>query len=216
MNNLLPDTKINEVISNLEQMYPDAACALDHGNEFELLISVVLSAQTTDVSVNKVTPALFAEYPDPESLAAADRQRVEELIRTIGLYRNKSANIIKLSDRLMKDFNGIVPGNFEDLVSLPGVGRKTANVVLAEGFGVPRIAVDTHVFRVSNRIGLTDGRDVTEVEEMLMERIPREKWILMHHMLIFHGRRCCTARKPHCENCGLRELCLQRMRFCGT
>ncbi|MBR0400287.1 MAG: endonuclease III [Mogibacterium sp.] len=208
MDNLLPDTKIAEVLGILEQMHPEASCALDHGNEFELLISVVLSAQTTDVSVNKVTPALFAAYPDPAALAAADRQHVEELIRTIGLYRNKSANIIRLADRLLKDFGGIVPNDFDSLVSLPGVGRKTANVVLAEGFGVPRIAVDTHVFRVSNRIGLTDGKDVTEVEEMLMRRIPRDQWIKTHHMLIFHGRRCCTARRPRCADCGLRDICL--------
>lgn len=208
MDNLLPDTKIAEVLGILEQMHPEASCALDHGNEFELLISVVLSAQTTDVSVNKVTPALFAAYPDPAALAAADRQHVEELIRTIGLYRNKSTNIIRLADRLLKDFGGIVPNDFDSLVSLPGVGRKTANVVLAEGFGVPRIAVDTHVFRVSNRIGLTDGKDVTEVEEMLMRRIPRDQWIKTHHMLIFHGRRCCTARRPRCADCGLRDICL--------
>lgn len=210
MSNLIPDTKIPEVLVVLGQMYPEAACALDHGNEFELLISVVLSAQTTDVSVNKVTPQLFAAYPDPESLAAADRQDVERIIRTIGLYRNKSANIIKLADRLMNEFNGVVPGSFDDLVSLPGVGRKTANVVLAEGFGEPRIAVDTHVFRVSNRIGLSSGRDVTEVEETLMARIPRDEWIKTHHMLIFHGRRCCTARNPHCEDCGLGAVCANR------
>lgn len=208
MSNLLPDTKIDEVLVILGQMYPEAACALDHESEFELLISVVLSAQTTDVSVNKVTPRLFEAYPDPESLASADRQDVEDIIRTIGLYRNKAANIIKLADRLVKDFNSEVPGDFDELVSLPGVGRKTANVVLAEGFGVPRIAVDTHVFRVSNRIGLTDCGDVTETEEALMQRIPRDQWIKTHHMLIFHGRRCCTARKPHCGECGLRDLCL--------
>lgn len=208
MNNLLSDTKIYECIRILEQMHPDAACALDHNNEFELLISVVLSAQTTDVSVNRVTPALFAAYPDPASLAAADRQHVEELIRTIGLYRNKSANIIRLADRLMKDFSGKVPDDFDALVSLPGVGRKTANVVLAEGFGVPRIAVDTHVFRVANRIGITAGKDVAEVEEMLMKRIPREQWIRTHHLLIFHGRRCCIARKPRCADCGLRDICV--------
>ena len=146
---LIPDEDISKVIEILENMHPEAACALEHRDPFELVVAVALSAQTTDVSVNKATPALFAKYPTAEALAEADREDVIELIRTIGLYRNKSSNIIKLARKLTEEFDGKVPCDYESLVSLPGVGRKTANVVLAEGFGVPRIAVDTHVFRVA-------------------------------------------------------------------
>lgn len=205
---LISSELIPEVINELELMHPDAMCALDHVDTFELLVAVVLSAQTTDVSVNKVTPALFAKYPDPAALSQASREDVEDIIRTIGLYKNKSANIIKLSKMLLDKFDGIVPDNFDDLVSLPGVGRKTANVVLAEGFGVPRIAVDTHVFRVANRIGITDAKDVTATEESLMQRLPEDQWIRAHHLLIFHGRRICHARKPECSVCRLRGICL--------
>ncbi len=205
---LIPDNKIHEVLAILEQMHPEAACALDYRDPFQLVIAVALSAQTTDVSVNKATPALFAKYPTAETLAEADQEDVMEMIRTIGLYRNKSKNIISLAQKLVTDFDGKVPDNYDGLVSLPGVGRKTANVVLAEGFGVPRIAVDTHVFRVANRIGLTDEKDVTATEEELMRRLPEEKWILAHHLLIFHGRKCCHARKPDCGSCGLADLCV--------
>lgn len=205
---IITDAELTEVLNILLQMYPEAACALDHRDPYELLVAVVLSAQTTDVSVNKVTPELFRRYPSPESLACAEAEDVMDIIRTIGLYRNKSANIIKLAGKLVNDYDGKVPDDFESLVSLPGVGRKTANVVLAEGFGVPRIAVDTHVFRVSNRIGIVSGKDVTETEDMLMERIPEDWWIKAHHLLIFHGRRCCTARKPSCDACGLKDICI--------
>lgn len=207
-NKLIPDSLIQEVISILCSMHPEAACALEHGDTFQLLIAVALSAQTTDVSVNKVTPALFAKYPGPADLAEADQADVMEIIKTIGLYKNKSSNIIKLSRILMERFGGKVPSTHEELTSLPGVGRKTANVVLAEGFGVPRIAVDTHVFRVSARIGLADGKDVTQTEEILMKRIPENQWILTHHLLIFHGRKCCTARNPKCAECGLKDICV--------
>ena len=205
---LIPDNRIHEVLAILEQMHPEAACALDYRDPFQLVIAVALSAQTTDVSVNKATPALFAKYPTAEALAKADQEDVMEMIRTIGLYRNKSKNIISLAQKLVTDFDGKVPHDYDGLVSLPGVGRKTANVVLAEGFGVPRIAVDTHVFRVANRIGLTDEKDVTATEEELMRRLPEEKWILAHHLLIFHGRKCCHARKPDCGSCGLADLCV--------
>lgn len=207
-NKLIPDSKIPEMLDLLLEMHPEAACALEHRDPFELLIAVVLSAQTTDVSVNKVTPELFRRYPDPESLAAADQNDVMQIIKTIGLYRNKSANIIRLAGKLVSDFGGIVPSDYDSLLSLPGVGRKTANVVLAEGFGVPRIAVDTHVFRVSNRIGITDGKDVTATEEMLMKRLPEDSWIRAHHLLIFHGRKCCRARKPSCSECRISHICL--------
>ena len=208
MKSTVHDNEISMILDILETMYPEAACALDYRDPFQLVVAVALSAQTTDVSVNKATPALFAKYPTPEALAEADQEDVMDLIRTIGLYRNKSRNIISMAQKLVSEFGGKVPDTYEGLVSLPGVGRKTANVVLAEGFGVPRIAVDTHVFRVANRIGLTDEKDVTATEEELMRRIPENLWIRTHHLLIFHGRKCCHARKPDCRNCDLSNICL--------
>lgn len=196
-----------EIINRLEKMHPEAGCALDHRNNFELLIAVVLSAQTTDVSVNKVTPALFKKYPDVKSLSQADVADVENIIRTIGLYKNKAKNIVNLSKFIVEEYEGEVPGNFDDLVKLPGVGRKTANVVLAEAFGEQRIAVDTHVFRVSNRIGLAHSDNPEKTEEDLMKILPHDMWTRAHHLLIFHGRKCCNARKPDCESCLLSELC---------
>ena len=204
----ITEDQITEVMDALERMHPEAMCALDHGSEFELLVAVVLSAQTTDVSVNKVTPALFERYPDPKALAAADQEDVIEIIKTIGLYKTKSANIIKLAQKLVRDFGGRVPDTFEELTCLPGVGRKTANVVMAEAFGKPAIAVDTHVFRVANRIGFTDEKDVNATEDSLKERLPECMWIRAHHLLIFHGRKVCHARRPDCENCGIRDICL--------
>lgn len=208
MKNLISDENISVVMEKLEIMHPEAACALDFGTRFQLLSAVMLSAQTTDVSVNKVTPILFAKYPTPEAMAEADPLEVQEIIKTIGLYKNKSKNIVALAKMLVSDFGGDVPGNFDDLVKLPGVGRKTANVVLAEGFGEARIAVDTHVFRVSNRIGLTCAKDPEGVEKMLMERLPEDHWSRAHHLLIFHGRKVCHARRPDCGSCLLADMCL--------
>ena len=208
MDKLIPDEKLPEILNKLEIMHPEAACALDFGTRFQLLSAVMLSAQTTDVSVNKVTPVLFARYPTAEAMAEADPLDVQEIIKTIGLYKNKSKNIVALSKMLVAEYGGEVPGRFDDLVRLPGVGRKTANVVLAEGFGEARIAVDTHVFRVSNRIGLTCARDPEGVEKGLMERLPEDQWSRTHHLLIFHGRKVCHARKPDCENCLLRDCCM--------
>ena len=208
MEKLIPDEQIPEIMSRLEDMHPEAACALDFGTRFQLLSAVMLSAQTTDVSVNKVTPVLFAKYPTAEAMAEADPLEVQEIIKTIGLYKNKSKNIVALSKMLVSDFGGEVPGRFEDLVKLPGVGRKTANVVLAEGFGQARIAVDTHVFRVSNRIGLTQAKDPEGGEKQLMERLPEDMWSRAHHLLIFHGRKVCHARKPDCAGCRLAGLCM--------
>ena len=197
----------NTILDILEQTYPDAGCALEHIDIFELLICVVLSAQTTDKSVNKVTPALFAKYPDAESLSQADPEDVAEYIRSIGMYRTKSKNIVNLAKALVSDFGGKVPDNYDSLISLPGVGRKTANVVLSVGFGHQRLAVDTHVFRVANRIGFVCEKDVLKTELALMEVIPENRWTRTHHSLIFHGRNCCDARKPKCTECPINQYC---------
>ena len=189
---------INKILDILEETYPEAECALVHKNVYQLIIAVALSAQTTDKSVNQVTPALFEAYPAPDALAAAAPEEVAEYIKRIGMYKTKSKNIVGLAKVLVEKYNGQVPDDYDSLVSLPGVGRKTANVVLSVGFGHQRIAVDTHVFRVSNRIGLTCEKDVLKTELSLMERIPEERWSRTHHSLIFHGRNCCDARKPKC------------------
>ena len=204
---MVKDKDINTILDILEKTYPDAECALQHENVFQLLIAVALSAQTTDKSVNQVTPALFARYPSPAALAAADPDEVAEYIKRIGMYKTKSKNIVGIARALENDFGGQVPDDYEALVSLPGVGRKTANVVLSVGFGQQRIAVDTHVFRVANRIGLTNEKDVLKTELALMQRIPQERWSRTHHSLIFHGRQCCEARKPKCDACPLVEYC---------
>lgn len=198
---------INEILDKLEEMYPDAECALDHSNNFELLIAVMLSAQTTDKAVNLITPDLFRRFPTAYELAIANQKELEEYIKKIGLYRNKAKNIIAMAKILDEKFNGEVPANYDDLIGLPGVGRKTANVVLSVAFNEPRIAVDTHVFRVSNRIGLAKAEDVLKTEEQLMKKLPRERWSRAHHSLIFHGRYCCKARKPECEVCNIAETC---------
>lgn len=204
---MVESSRIEEILNILESTYPEAECALDHKNVFQLIVAVALSAQTTDKSVNQVTPALFAHYPTAEALAAADPEAVEEDIRRIGMYRTKAKNIVAMARKLCDDFGGEVPCDYDALVSLPGVGRKTANVVLSVGFGQQRIAVDTHVFRVANRIGLTHEKDVLKTELSLMERIPEERWSRTHHSLIFHGRQCCDARKPKCDECPINTYC---------
>jgi endonuclease-3 len=202
-----PRVPTEKILGILEELYPDAHCALDHRNAFELLIATILSAQCTDKTVNKVTPALFAAYPDPASLAAADAGHVERLINECGLFKTKAKNIVRASRRIVEEHGGAVPGDMEALIQLPGVGRKTANVVLSNAFGVPAIAVDTHVQRVSNRIGLADSGDVLDTERQLMRRIPRERWSQAHHLLIYHGRQVCDARRPKCEICPLAPHC---------
>ncbi len=204
---MVRDEDIKEILDRLELQYPDAECALVHENVFQLIVVVALSAQTTDKSVNQVTPELFAKYPDAESLAAANIEEVESYIKRIGMYRTKAKNIVGLAAALVENHNGQVPDDYDALVALPGVGRKTANVVLAVGFGHERIAVDTHVFRVSNRIGLVKEKDVLKTELALMDRLPEERWSRTHHSLIFHGRNCCDARKPNCSGCVISELC---------
>ena len=201
--------KTTEILNRLKTEYPDAECALHHRNTYELIIAVALSAQTTDKSVNKVTPALFEKYPDAQALAAASQEDVIELIKTIGMYKTKSKNIIALAKQLCEEHGGIVPDDYDELVKLPGVGRKTANVVLAVGFGQQRIAVDTHVFRVTNRIGFVAEKDVLKTELGLMDVLPEERWTEAHHSLIFHGRNCCSARNPKCSECVIGDLCMK-------
>lgn len=204
---MLKKEQIKEVLDILEDTYPEAECALHHKNVFQLIVAVALSAQTTDKSVNLVTPALFERYPDAQSLAEADVEEVSEYIKRIGMYKTKAKNIVGMARKLVSEYGGQVPEDYDALVSLPGVGRKTANVVLSVGFGHQRIAVDTHVFRVANRIGLVHEKDVLKTELSLMERIPEERWSKTHHSLIFHGRQCCDARKPKCDECPINTLC---------
>ncbi|MCK4260188.1 MAG: endonuclease III [Halanaerobiales bacterium] len=199
--------EINKILDILDETYPDAKCELHYTTPFELLIATVLSAQTTDKKVNEVTKTLFAKYSSPEDYLKADQLELEHCIREIGLYRNKTKNIKKLSKVLVNEYNGEIPDSKEKLMKLAGVGRKTANVVLSNAFNVPAIAVDTHVFRVSNRIGIANAENVLKTEEQLQNAIPKERWSKAHHYLIFHGRRICKARKPNCEECPLAGYC---------
>lgn len=192
---------------DLAQMHPHARCELDFTSPLELLIATVLSAQTTDVRVNQVTPQLFTTFPDAAAYASADQAEVESIIRPTGMFRSKARALIGIGQKLLADFQGQVPARLEDLVSLPGVGRKTANVVLANAFGVPGIAVDTHVARVTNRLGWTSAREPVKIERELQEFFAPEDWTLLCHQLIFHGRYCCTARSPQCGRCLLKPIC---------
>ena len=195
------------ILSELERLYPDAKPALNFDNPYQLLVAVILSAQCTDVKVNMVTPALFADYPSAAALAAAQAEEIEPYIKTCGLYHNKAKNLVLTARALMEQHGGEVPADHEALTKLPGVGRKTANVVMSCAFGADAIAVDTHVFRVTNRLGLADAPDVLKTEQQLMQNIPKDQWSRAHHWLIFHGRRVCAARKPACESCTLRAWC---------
>ena len=190
-------------------MYPDAHCALHFRNPFELLCATVLSAQCTDVRVNMTTPALFAAYPTPEAMARATLRTLEKLVRSTGFYKNKALSLKTLSQLLVEKHGGQVPRTLDDLTELRGVGRKTANVLLGNAFDVPGMVVDTHVGRLSRRLGFTRETDPVKVEHALMELIPREDWTLTAHLLISHGRTVCDARKPRCEMCELRPECPQ-------
>jgi endonuclease-3 len=196
--------------AKLRALYPDAHCELDHRGAFQLLVCVVLSAQTTDVLVNKVTPHLFARFPDAPSLAAADPDEVAQLLaaRGLGMYNQKAKNIVGLARLLVEQHGGAVPRTLAELVALPGVGRKTANVVLGVAFGTPEgVVVDTHVMRLSQRLGWTAHTEPPEIERDLMGLFPREDWDMLSHTLIFHGRRCCYAQRPACEACGVSGEC---------
>lgn len=205
---MLNNAQIRHCLDVMAEMYPDAHCELNHSNPFELVIAVALSAQCTDVLVNKVTKNLFQKYKTPEDYLSVSLEELENDIRSIGLYRNKAKNIQKLSKMLIDDYNREVPRDRDELTNLPGVGRKTANVVVSVAFGVPAMAVDTHVERVSKRLAICRWKDsVLEVEKTLMKKIPREEWSDTHHRLIFFGRYHCKAQSPQCEICPLLDLC---------
>ncbi|MBT0767344.1 endonuclease III [Kineosporia sp. J2-2] len=191
----------------LAERYPDAHCELDFTSPLELLVATVLSAQTTDKRVNLTTPVLFAKYRSAADYAAADRTEMEEILRPLGFYRGKTDSLLKLGARLLEDFDGEVPGKLEQLVKLPGVGRKTANVVLGNAFGVPGITVDTHFGRLSRRFGWTDSEDPVEIEHQIGALFPKKDWTMLSHRLIFHGRRTCHARKAACGACPVSDLC---------
>ncbi len=200
--------KITEIYNRLGKKYPEAECELDYGTPFELLVAVILSAQCTDKRVNEVTKELFQTASTPSEFAAMRQEELERLIRSCGFYRNKAKNIISAAKDICLRFGGNVPQSMDELLTLDGVGRKTANVVLAVAFGQPAMPVDTHVFRVSRRLGLTEGKTPEAVESDLVAIVPREMLGKMHHRLIFHGRYCCKAVKPRCDECPLTELCV--------
>lgn len=202
------DLKVaRSIMSILERQYPEARSGLYFENPFQLLIATILSAQCTDVRVNKVTSRLFKKYKTPRDFAFANLEELESEIRECGLYKSKSKNIIETSKKIIEDFGGEVPQNRDDLMKLPGVGRKTANVVLSNAFGVDAIGVDTHVFRVANRLGLASSKDVYGTEKDLMELLPKDMWSKAHHLLIHHGRNICKARKPQCDVCPVNRYC---------
>lgn len=197
-----------EIVRRLREIHPDAHCALNYETPFQLLIATILSAQTTDVRVNEVTPTLFAAYPDAATLAAAERDAVEEIVRPTGFFRQKARYIQETAQRLVEEYGGEVPGEMDELLTLTGVARKTANVALGEIFGVADgVVVDTHVKRLSQRLGFSEEKDAGKVEQDLMALLPRELWIEISHLLIFHGRRICSARNPDCTHCPLVDLC---------
>ncbi len=202
------ETRVRALIERLKAAHPDAACALRHENPFQLLVATILSAQCTDERVNKVTPALFSRFPDPGSMKDSEVEELEELIGTTGFYHNKTKSLRGAARRIAEEYQGNVPSRMEDLLSLPGVARKTANVVLGVGYGIADgVVVDTHVDRVSHRLGLTRAVNPVLVEQDLMKIVPRSEWILFAHLLIFHGRRICIARKPRCAVCPVQDLC---------
>lgn len=204
---MLNKDKIQTVLNILYKIYPNARCEFNHSNNFELLISTVLSAQTTDKNVDEVTLKLFDKYNSPRKFLSLSQDELETKIKKTGLYRNKAKHILSLCNDLINNFDGEVPNTMEQLMSLDGVGRKTSNLVLCSAFNIPAIAVDTHVFRVSNRIGLAEGKNVLVVENQLMKNIPKKQWIQTHYTLVYHGRNLCNARNPNCKECKINNLC---------
>lgn len=202
---------VARILDTLDEMFPDAHCELNHRNAYELCVAVVLSAQTTDVSVNKATPALFERYPSASDLAQAKQEDVEQYIKKIGLYRSKAKNIIGLAQYACEHYHGQIPDTLEELVKMPGVGRKSANVVLSVCYNVPAFAVDTHVERISKRLGFARKNDsVLDVERKLMKKIPKSRWNDMHHKFIFFGRYFCKAKNPSCSECPLVDICKEK------
>lgn len=206
----LTRAQIADIYRHLHSLDPAPRTELNYSNPYTLVVAVALSAQATDVGVNKATKALFEAADTPEKMVALGEDKVRDYVKTIGLFRTKAKNVVALSQMLIDDYGSVVPGNREDLVRLPGVGRKTANVVLNEAFGQPTMAVDTHIFRVSNRTGMAPGKDVLEVELNLLRVTPDEFALHAHHWLILHGRYTCVARTPKCYNCAISEICKYR------
>ncbi len=197
-----------KIINILKKYYPDATCSLDFSTPFEMMISVMLSAQCTDERVNKTTPHLFEKYNTPEKIIKADIKEIEELIHPCGFYKNKAKNIKACSEKLLEEFNGIVPENMEQLQSLPGVGRKSANVIMLEAFHNPQgIAVDTHAKRISNKMGFSEQSDPEKIEQDLLKQIPKEYYYDVNHLFVWHGREICNARNPKCDKCPVKEYC---------
>ena len=200
--------KTQQILDYLDEIFPNVGCELNYNKDYELVIAVMLSAQTTDVSVNQVTSILFAKYDTLESLAKADLSDIEKIIHSIGLYKNKAKNLLGIAQTLVNKYGGVVPSDKEELQTLPGVGNKTAGVIRAEIFNIPDLPVDTHILRISKRFGLANADDgPTEVEQKLKKIIDESRWIKTHHQLIHFGRYLCTARKPACESCKLAHLC---------
>jgi len=199
--------KVNNIIRHFEKLYPQAKTALKYSNPFELLIATILSAQTTDRQVNRITQRLFKKYPSPADFARLKPKDLEKEIKECGLYKNKSRNIIATCRLLLEKHSGKVPADFDSLINLPGVGRKTANVVLSNAFGKDAIAVDTHVLRVANRLGLASSDNPMDTEKDLQRSLPKNVWSKAHHWLIYHGRKICTARNPKCDRCSLKGWC---------
>jgi endonuclease-3 len=200
--------RVSEILERLDRLYPDATCALTHRNAWELLVATILSAQSTDVNVNRVTPELFRKYPTVEAFAALKPEQLEPDVRSTGFFRNKSKSVVGAAKKVVADFGGQVPMNMPDLLTLPGVARKTANVVLGSWFKIAEgVVVDTHVHRISRRLELTTNNDPQKIEQDLMRVIPPGKWILFSHQIIWHGRKLCIARKPKCVDCPLENLC---------
>jgi endonuclease-3 len=203
-----PTASAPEILSRLKELYPDARCALEYRNAYELLCATILSAQCTDVRVNLVTPTLFSRYPTPFELARADPGEVEEIIKSTGFFRNKAKSLIGMAQAVVADHNGEIPRTMEELRRLPGVGRKTANVVLGNAYNINEgVTVDTHVARLSGLLGLSVEQDPVKIEQDLMRLFPQEDWGLLSHLLIFHGRQVCIARRPRCAECVLARLC---------
>ena len=203
--------RVREILKKLDEAYPNATCALIHQNPFQLLIATILSAQCTDERVNMVTPGLFKKYPDAKTFAYANSADIENDIRSTGFFRNKTKSIIGASKKIVDEFHGEVPRAMEELLTLPGVARKTANVVLGTGFGIASgVVVDTHVQRLSERLDLTKHTDPKKIEQDLMKVIPQDRWILFAHQLIWHGRRVCQARRPRCIECNLNKICYSK------